>query len=340
MVTIKEIAQECKLSTTAVSKALRNEPDISSETIVRVKKVAKEMGYIKNPAAVRLKTNRSYNFGVLLEDGTHSGLTHDFFANVLNSFINTSREHGFTVSFIGDKLGKNKLTYKEYVETQGCDGIFILVHTEYEEPKVQELVRSGIPLVMLDYKHINCSSVRSDNEYAMAEMVEYAYKMGHRKIAFVHGEDTLVTRIRLASFYSVCEKLGIEVPDEYVREGIFHDTNSAEQITYELLDLDEPPTFIFYQDDFAFLGARNAFEKRNLEVPRDISVAGFDGIMMSQVIRPALMTWKQNTHQIGVEAANLLYSAVEKPKNYIARELEIRGEFLKGDSVLDLNKNI
>ncbi len=336
MVTIKEIAKACDLSATAVSKALREEKDISPATIERVKKIAKDMGYVKNPAAVRLKTNRSYNLGILLEDGTHSGITHEFFASILNSFINSARERGYTVSFISDRLGKEKLSYREYVNVLGCDGIFVLVHPELEDPGVQELLKSEKPIVTLDYKYNNCSSIRSDNERAITQMVQYAYDMGHRKIAYIHGEKSLVTRIRLASFYLACEQLGIDVKKDYVREGVFHDTNSSEEITYELLDMNDPPTFIFYQDDFAFIGARNAFEKRKIDIPNDLSVSGFDGMLISQVIRPKLMTWKQNTVQIGVEAANLLCEAIEKPRSYIPRDIEVHGELLKGNSVKDI----
>ncbi len=337
MVTIKEIAKECGISVTAVSKALRDEKDISQATIIKVKKVAKKLGYIKNPAAVRLKTNRSYNLGVLLEDGTHSGITHEFFAYILNSFIIKARAKGYTVSFISDKFGKDTLTYLEYVNVHACDGVLVLVD-QFENPKIAQLAQSNVPVVTLDYKFNRCSAVNSDNEYAINKMVKYAYSMGHTKIAFIHGESTLVTRIRIASFYKTCEELGIKVDENYVKEGVYHDPSSAEAITYELLDMPEPPTFIFYQDDFAFIGGMNAFENRNIEIAKDISVAGFDGMSISQVIRPKLMTWRQNSVKIGEEAVELLIEAIEKPKSYIPREIEVRGELLKGNSVKNLNE--
>ncbi len=338
MVTIKEIAKECGLSATAVSKALRGEKDISQTTIDKVKKTAKELGYIKNPAAVRLKTNRSYNLGVLLEDGTQSGITHEFFASILNSFLLNAHQQGYTVTFISDKFGKETLSYSEYVHVHGCDGIMILAF-DFEDPQIIELANSGVPVVSVDYNYNHCSSVNSDNEYAMAEMVNYAYSMGHRKIAFIHGEMTSVTRIRIASFYKTCEQLGIEVDEDYVKQGLYHDTKSAELITYELLDMKEPPTFIFYQDDFAFIGGLNALESRGVEIGKDISVAGYDGMLLSQVLRPKLMTWKQDTQKIGEEAVSLLIEAIERPKSYIPRIVEVRGELLKGKSVSNINND-
>ncbi len=337
MVTIKEIASACGISATAVSKALRDEKDISKPTIELVKKTAMELGYVKNPAAVRLKTNRSYNFGILLEDGLHSGLTHEFFASILNSFINEAREFGYTATFIGDRFGKTTMSYVDYIRMLGCDGLIILVH-QFEEDKLIDIISSKIPIVMIDYSYNECSSVNSDNEYAMHEMVKYAYEMGHRKIAFIHGETSLVTKIRVASFYRSCGYLGIDVNENYVKEGLYHDPKSAESITYELLDMKDPPTFIFYQDDFAFIGGMHAFENRDITIAKDISVAGYDGMNLSQVMKPRLMTWKQNTVQMGKEAVRLLIEAVEKPKIYIPRTVEVRGELLKGKSVRNLNE--
>ncbi len=337
MVTIKEIASACGISATAVSKALRDEKDISQTTTELVKKTAKDLGYIKNPAAVRLKTNRSYNFGILLEDGSHSGLTHEFFASILNSFINEAREKGYTATFISDRFGSETMSYTDYVNLHGCDGIIILVH-QFEDGGIFELAESKIPIVCVDFTFSKCSSVNSDNEHAIKEMVKHAYDMGHRKIAFIHGEMSAVTKIRIASFYKTCEELGVEVNENYIKEGLYHNPATAEQLTYEFLDMKDPPTFIFYQDDFAFIGGMHAFENRDIEVGKDISVAGFDGMNLSQVMKPKLMTWKQNTTQIGIEAVKLLVEAVEKPKMYIPRTVEVRGEMLKGKSVKNLNK--
>ncbi len=336
MTTIKEIAKECGLSATAVSKALRDEKDISKETIEKVKKTAKNLGYIRNPAAVRLKTNRSYTFGVLMEDGTGSGITHEFFATILNSFIVNARENGYSVSFIGDKLGEEKLSYEDYIRVIGYDGVLILV-SKFEDDSTLSVLRQEMPVVAIDYTYSHCSTVNSDNEFAMNEMVKYAYEMGHRKIAFIHGEMSMVTKIRIAGFYRACENLGIEVNEDYIKEGIYHDPKSAERITYELLDMKEPPTFIFYQDDFAFIGGFNAIESRDLEIPGDISVAGFDGMGITQVMRPKIMTWKQNAEKIGQEAVNLLIEEIEKPKSFIPRTVDVKGELLKGQSVKNIN---
>ncbi len=335
MVTIKEIAKACGLSATAVSKALRDEADISKNTKLRVEKVASEMGYFPNVAAVRLKTNISYMFGVLLKDDTDSGVEHEFFATILNPFIKRVKSFGYSVMFVTNKIGKQDVSCKEFAKAHGCDGVFVLTGA-FEDKEIVELVQSDIPVVTVDYVFNNTSAIMSDNAKGMKEMVKHAYDKGHRKIAFIHGEDTVVSRVRLASFYGACKELGLDIPDEYVIEGRFHDVDSSEQNTYKLLDLENPPTFIFYQDDFAFIGGRNAIDQRGLTVPDDISVAGYDGFVISRVIKPNLMTWKQNTSEIGRRAADLLIEAVESPRTYLPRIIEVDGELFEGNSVKNL----
>ena len=100
MVSLKTIAQRCGVSTATVSKALNGHKDISKETKDRVKKVADELGYFPNAAARALKTNRSYNIGVLFEEEAGSGLTHEYFSGVLNGLKVQSEKQGYDITFI------------------------------------------------------------------------------------------------------------------------------------------------------------------------------------------------------------------------------------------------
>lgn len=331
MVTIKEIAKACNLSATAVSKALRGHSDISKETTKRVKKIAKEMGYSPNAAAVRLRTNRSYTIGILMRDEIGNHLNFDFFSSILNHFLTSANKAGYTVIFISKNLGGQNLSHIECVRTLGCDGILVLI-TDYTNPSIIELLESPIPLVTIDYVAKNKSSIQSDNSYGLGHMVRYAHSIGHRKIAMVHGCDGVVTRQRLQSFKTACDDLGLDIPPNYIIGKNYHDPLSAEKATYELLNLQTPPTFIFYQDDFAFIGCDNALKKLGLSYPKDISVAGYDGQAISQVMNPKLMTWSQNTKKMGEKSWEVLQDAIENPKTYSPKIYQIKGEFLKGES--------
>lgn len=335
MVTIRMIAKACGCSTATVSKALNGASDISAETAERIRRTASEMGYMPNAAARALKTSRSYNFGVLFEINTSLGLTHEYFARILNSFKTKAEQLGYDISFISDRLGGRDISYAEHARYRNCDGVLI-ASVEYSDPAVLELVNSGIPVVTIDYVFEHCGSVQSDNVRGMRDLVTYIYQMGHRRIAFIHGEETPVTKIRLASFYRTCRELGLDIPDEYVISGVYHDTSRSAELTRQLLGLKEPPTCIIYPDDIAFIGGMNEIERMGLSIPDDISTAGYDGLNVSQILRPKLTTLFQDAEAMGACAAEELARCVEEGKLYIPGRMVIPGRVLPGGTVKKL----
>lgn len=337
MVTIKMIAKECGYSVATVSKALNGAPDISSETRDRIRKVADEMGYTSNSAARMLKTGRSYNFGVLFEDAANKGLTHHFFSSILNSFKHKAEELGYDISFISDRLGGKDISYVEHARYRNCDGV-VIASVDYKEHPVMDLVNSGIPVVTIDCVFDACASVLSDNVSGVKDLVEYVYGMGHRRIAFIHGEDTAVTRHRVASFCRTCRELGLEIPEDYLQPSIYTDPKTAAQLTRKLLELPEPPTCILYPDDISYIGGMNEIEKMGLSIPEDISAVGYDGTDVSQMFRPRLTTLKQNAEKMGESAAEELVKAVEEGRTYIPGRIVVPGELLTGGTVKDLRK--
>ncbi len=336
MVTIKMIAKECGYSVATVSKALNGAPDISAETRERIRKIASEMGYMPNAAARMLKTSRSYNFGVLFEDQANKGLTHLFFSQILNSFKHRAEELGYDISFISEHMGGREVSYVEHARYRNCDGV-IIASVDYTEHAVVDLVNSGIPVVTIDYVFDNCASVISDNVQGMADLVNYVYRMGHRKIAYVYGDDTAVTRQRVASFCRSCKELGLEIPDEYMVQSLYVNAQAAEAATKKLLDLPNPPTCILYPDDLSQFGALNELDHRGLSVPEDISIVGYDGIEIGQMLKPRLTTLKQDPERIGELAAEELTRSVEEGRAYIPKRLVVPGKLLPGETVKDLN---
>ena len=330
---MKDIATACGVSVATVSKALNGHKDIGVETKEHIKQKAKEMGYFPNSAAKALKTKRSYNIGVLFAVDDHSGLTHDYFAYVLDSLKCTVEARGYDITFInGSSVRPNKMSYLEHCRYRGFDGV-VIANTQFSRPEVMELVQSDIPSVTIDHLFNNVSAIMSDNVKGMRDLLQYIYGKGHRKIAYIHGADSSVTRSRLASFYKTAAELGIEVPDEYIGEAAYRDTNAAHIETERLLDLKDRPTCILYPDDFACFGGINAINERGLKIPNDISVAGYDGIRIGRHVEPKLTTVKQDTTRLGQLAAEKLLSLIEHPKMTIIEQIIVEGEVYPGGSV-------
>ena len=222
MPSLKDLAKECGVSVATVSKALNDQPDISPATRERVRAAAHRMGYMPNAAARSLKTNRTYNLGVLFVDERQSGLTHEYFSAVLDSFKVEAEKHGYDITFINHNISGKRRSYLEHCRYRGVDGVCV-VCVNFLDPQVLDLVQSELPVVTVDHMFNNRTSIVSDNVKGVQTLVNHVFEMRHRNIAFIHGERTAVTESRCASFYKTCYDLGLQVPDAYVREGAYHD---------------------------------------------------------------------------------------------------------------------
>ncbi|MDY5871209.1 MAG: LacI family DNA-binding transcriptional regulator [Suilimivivens sp.] len=337
MVSMKDISAVCGVSIATVSKALNDHRDIGEETKEHIRQVAKELGYSPNSAAKTLKTNRTYSLGVLFVDDEQSGLTHDYFAHVLDSFKRTAEERGYDITFINScKTRPQRMSYLEHSRYRRFDGV-VIACVDFEDPEVEELVRSNIPVVTIDHLFNNRSTIVSDNVKGISDLVHYIYEMGHRKIAYIHGADSAVTQSRLSSFYRTCEELGLEIPSDYVREAPYRNTKDTYAETVKLLDLKDPPTCIIYPDDFSCFGGINAIYARGLKIPDDVSVAGYDGIRIARHYRPQLTTIVQDTKRLGREAAIKLINLIENPKTTLTEQIVVTGEVFPGESVAKIN---
>lgn len=334
MVSMKDIARRCGVSVATVSKALNGQPDIGQETRERICAVADEMGYLTNATARALKTNRTYNLGVLFVDGRRSGLGHEYFSSMLESFKVTAEAHGYDITFINDTVAGKRGSYVQHCQYRSLDGV-VIACVDFADSRVLELIDSGIPLVTVDHIFNDRLAVMSDNVNGLETLVHYAYRMGHRRIAFLHGEDTSVTRGRLTGFHRACEALGLEIPQEYIIPCVYHDPDRCAEATRKLLALPNPPTCIIFPDDFSYIGGRNAIAEAGLSVPEDISVVGYDGIHLARALR--LTTYSQDSVAIGRAAAERLIRLIEHPKTTVRDHVLIPGALLEGNSVKDIN---
>lgn len=327
---MKDIAEKCSVSVATVSKALNNHNDIGEETKKLIKATAEKLGYHPNSSARALKTKKSSNIGVLFVDEGMSGLTHDYFARVLDSFKKVAEVSGYDITFIN--ATSQKMTYLEHSYYRGVDGV-VIACVDFDDRDVIDLVNSDLPVVTIDHVFDNRIAVVSDNIMGIHELVEYANSMGHERIAYVYGDDTAVTRNRVASYYNTLKELGIKARDNYTIASAYRNPKLAAQHTRELLKMNNRPTCIIYPDDYSAIGGLTAIEEAGLSVPEDISVMGFDGIYVSQIIRPKLTTYEQNTEEIGRIAAKSLIKLIRDQKSTIIEKITVPGKMIEGGSV-------
>ncbi|MBR3377453.1 MAG: LacI family DNA-binding transcriptional regulator [Mogibacterium sp.] len=335
MVTIKDISKKCGVSPATVSKALNGYDDISPETVELVLQTAKELNYTPNAAARLLKTNRSHNIGVLFIDDSMSGLTHEYFSHILNSVKEEAEANGYDITFISNNIGKQKTSFLQHCRYRNCDGV-VIANVDFQNEEVLELVKSEVPVVTIDYSFNNASSVNSDNLEGSYALTSYMLDHGHTKVAFIHGEHTLVTQKRISGYKAAMKDRGLEIPPEYVAEAIYHDVASVKRETAIMLDLPDPPTAILYPDDYAFMGGQAEILERGLNIPGDISVCGYDGVNLAKILDPKLTTWEQDTDALGRIAVNKLIDRIENPQTAIPEYVTIKGKLFEGETVKQL----
>lgn len=336
MATIRDISLKCNVSISTVSKVLNGYREIGEETSKAVLKAAEELGYVPNSYARQLKLKKSFNIGVLFDTLSVYGLKNEYFAHILAALRENASIRGYDITFIENNIGNRKMTYLEHCKYRNFDGVCI-VCADFMNPEVLDVVNSDFPVVTIDHSFNEAISIISDNSGGMRELMEFIVSRGHTKIAYIHGNKSSVTHNRMVAFNQVMAEHNIRIPDNYFLEGEYRLAEKAEELTYALLDLEDRPTCIVASDDYAALGVIKAIKRRGIKFPEEISVAGYDGISVSQALEPKLTTVKQDTDKIGEEAAKKIISLMESPMTTALNHVTLKAELLVGDSVKKIN---
>lgn len=275
-----------------------------------------------------------HHVGILYTDNMNSGLTHDFFSPLINTFKYSMEKEGFSVSFVNaEKKHPYALSYLEQMKKFFMGGMLVININNLTD-ELKEVLASGYPVVTIDYKTPGAISISSDNYTGIVELVKYVYELGHCRVAFMVGDaNSEVAKKRLQSFKDTCAELGIPLNPQYIRESKFRDMRMASRITEELLSLPEPPTCILYPDDFAAVGGINVLRARGLEIPKDISYCGYDGIKLIGYFDPSITTIQQDSVKMGEVAAHKLMEMIETGTSGDGSEIIIPVKLLEGKTV-------
>lgn len=336
MVSIKDIAQACGVSTATVSKALNHREDVNPATRERIQETAKALGYLPNVMARALKTNRTYNIGVLMVDKADSGFKNHFFASILESFKVVMERSGYDLTFISNQIGSQSYSYYEHCMYRNVDGV-LAACVDFASPDVQCLLDSKLPVVSVDYVKDGKYSVASDNAQGTADAVEYAVSRGHERIAFLYGEDSQVTEIRKKAFFEALQKHHLKADDSMILQGKYLHPEDSYRLTQQILAETERPTCIMYPDDICAVAGMRAIGDAGLVPGRDVSLIGFDGHPVLRMLRPHLTTIQQDTECIGICAAETMLRLLQKTEIPESERVRYVGtKLLEGETVAQL----
>ncbi len=303
-VSIKDIAQKANVSPSTVSRALNDNPRISTETKKQIQELARSMGYVPSQAARNLVTQRSATIGVAVAD-----YLDPFYVSLLGSIEDVALANNydlFVSSFYRDRQREKKLfdTFSE----KRLAGIIVagsLIDEEY-------LHQSNhlIPVVL-----VNCLSYPfsvSANKLSGAKMaMEYLIGLGHRRIAYISQGVSLGSEfLRLKGYHLALREHNIPIDESLIVPGDGGVIGGIKAVS-RLLDSAEKPSAIFCFNDMTAIGVMNALHKRSYQVPRDCSVVGFDGLDITAYFHPSLTTIRQPIYQLGHKAAEMLLNLIQ-----------------------------
>jgi LacI family transcriptional regulator len=304
--TIRDVAERAGVSIATVSRVLNDRADVSVETRERVREVAREVGYSADPAARALATQRTRLVAVVVGDNAgHRDLSLVFFGKVLAAI-------------------SRRLSHSEYEalllqsDDLGLEHRFdaaILIGVDDDDPLVADLAARAIPLVGVDVrcKVGRAAFVGSDHADGVRLALAHLYALGHRRIAHVAGAaNTVAGRDRIAAFHREASRLGLVLPDDYVREADFSSASGYRE-TCALLALPEPPTAIVAASDLMALAALQAIRDVGLQPAHDVAIVGFDDLEAAALAHPPLTTIRQDRQELGTVAAELAIELIDDP---------------------------
>lgn len=330
------MAKYAGLSIATVSKYI-NGGNVREENRKRIEEAIKVLDFRVNEIARGLKTNKTATIGVLLPS-----LENIFLTSIVSKVESILLQYGYSTVVCDYRQNRELENRKfDFLLNKSVDGI-ILVPQNIEESKIKEALERDIPVVLIDrsIKGVDCDVVLVDNLNASYNAVELLITKGHRRIGIICGPQNIFTaQERLKGYIRVHEDYQMEIDESLIRYGDYEIQSGIDIMNY-FLDLKNPPTAVFVTNYEMTLGAVMALNSRNVSVPDDMSLIGFDNIHLAKVVKPTLYIVVQPMHQMGEFAANLLLRRMKGDKSGFPVMMRLKTEIVEGESIKILNSYI
>jgi LacI family transcriptional regulator len=312
-VTIKDIAKALGLSTSTVSRALRDSYEISPETKKMVLECAEKLNYRPNPIALSLKERKTRSIGVIVCE-----IANSFFSQIINGIESLAYDRGYNVIISqSHESYEREILDVQYLSSRGVDGILISVSTETSDySHIADLHQKGLPIVLFDRiaPGINTHTIIVDNFKGAYEATEHLINNGYSKIAAVSNSEFLsISSERLAGYKEALSNNGLKVNNDYIKHCFYGGMifSEVEECINHLMTLKDPPEAIVTLSDKLTLGALKTFKRRGMSIPQDIAIVGFSNSDLAELTNPPLTVVRQPALEMGKAATELLLQLIE-----------------------------
>ncbi|MCM3720212.1 LacI family DNA-binding transcriptional regulator [Fictibacillus phosphorivorans] len=312
MVTLKDVAKRAGVSVSTASYSINGSSLITKETKQKVLLAAKEIGYRTNGPAKNLKEKKTNIIGLFL-----SGFTGPFFTDMMEGIQDVVIQNGYELMVYASD-DNHRLLVERYV-----DGAIILNH-HMEDSFLKAIADEKLPCVVLDreIKTPFINHVLLPNEQGSAMAVRYLLEKGHNRIGYMAGSrESYDGEMRLKGFKTEMKKYNRSFSRKDLLRADFTESSGylAMSQYIEKRTQDVPTAFICANDEMA-MGAIRAIKEKNLKIPDDIAIVGFDDIYVSKHFSPSITTIKVPRKEWGTIAAQSLFKMMDS--TYDAETME------------------
>ena len=302
-----EVAKRAGVSIATVSRVVNGLASVDKKLAKRVWKAIDELGYVPNQQARALVSGRSRTLGLLISE-----ITNPFFPELIQSFEDIAGENGFEV-MVGStnyNYDRAKLFITRLVQRR-VEGVAVMTFRA-ESPLLEPLIAQGIPLVSIDVSTDAPRSTILEIDYAhgITQAVQHLAVLGHRRIAYAGGPMPHLTNLRRKkAFLHATHSIGLQVKKTQIFEGA-HTLEGGTEAAQQFLEIEDRPTAIVCSNDIMAVGVMRVLARRNIKVPGEMSVVGFDDIHLAEFANPPLTTVRLSREELARNAFNALQKMI------------------------------
>lgn len=312
MSSLQEVARRAKVSIATVSRVLNKSDKVVPATYAVVEKALRELGYRPSRVArrLRMKDGRAHLVGLIIPD-----IQNPFYAEIARGVEDAAYAAQYALLLCNsDENVEKERFYLDVMRSESVDGI-VLPPFDDTDSAVIEMITSGMPVVCVDrsLSKVKTDLVEVDNYRGAFEAVAHLLDRGHKQIGLIEGRTQVSTsRERRRGYVDALAERGIAVRKDLMRAGDFKQ-ESGRVLANELLGLRKPPTALFVCNNLMTVGALAALHQREMRVPKDVAVVGFDDLPWAEAMDPPLTLVRQPAYEVGRQAMELLLKRIMEP---------------------------
>ena len=333
-VTIKDVAALAGVSPSTVSRTCKNNPSISEETKERVRKAMAELGYEPNFQASNLASQNSRTIGIILPASAKEVYENSFYLEAIQGISHYCNGRQYMTTIV---TGQDEAEILDAVRSMSRSGKvdgFIILYSKKDDPVIDYLFNEGLLYILIGKatQYTNQTIyIDNDNLLAGREAAEYLYQLGHRRIAYLGSDSSLMfSADRKAGYQLALASHQLPVRPEYCVEVKNVSENNEEAIRGLLMQKDRP-TAILVSDDILAVSLERVCLENHLAIPEDLSIISFNNSLFARLTSPQLTSIDIGAGQLGSEAASQIINHIENP-NLLATKIIVPHHLIERDS--------